>query len=302
MITGESRPVPKRSGDRRGRRERWPPTRRSGCGSRRSARRPPWPGSAGWSSEAQSVPVAGPGPGRPGGRAAVLRRRRPPACSPWWCGAARRPRPGVERTVTVLVIACPHALGLAIPLVIAISTALAARAGILVKDRLALERMRTVDVVLFDKTGTLTTGEPTVSGPWPRSTATPTGCWRWPRRSRPTASTRWPGRSWPRPRAHRRRPAPGERLPVDDRPRASRRPSRAPPVAVGGPALLRELDVPEPPELAGRDRRLAEPRGDGAASSSATAGSRRRSPWRTRSGPSPARPSPQLHAAGRGWR
>jgi P-type Cu2+ transporter len=66
------------------------------------------------------------------------------------------PDTAVERTVTVLVIACPHALGLAIPLVIAISTALSARAGILVKDRLALERMREVDVVLFDKTGTLT--------------------------------------------------------------------------------------------------------------------------------------------------
>ena len=70
----------------------------------------------------------------------------------------------VERTVTVLVIACPHALGLAIPLVISISTALAARTGILVKDRLALERMRQVDVVLFDKTGTLTTGRPSVTG------------------------------------------------------------------------------------------------------------------------------------------
>ncbi|GAA2535143.1 heavy metal translocating P-type ATPase [Pseudonocardia hydrocarbonoxydans] len=68
----------------------------------------------------------------------------------------------VERTVTVLVIACPHALGLAIPLVIAISTAMSARAGILVKDRLALERMRSVDAVLFDKTGTLTRGEPAV--------------------------------------------------------------------------------------------------------------------------------------------
>jgi len=65
---------------------------------------------------------------------------------------------GVIRTVTVLVIACPHALGLAIPLVIAISTATSARAGILVKDRLALERMRKIDAVLFDKTGTLTMG------------------------------------------------------------------------------------------------------------------------------------------------
>jgi Cu2+-exporting ATPase len=70
----------------------------------------------------------------------------------------------VVRTVTVLVIACPHALGLAIPLVIAISTAVSARAGILVKDRLALERMRTVDAVLFDKTGTLTKGAHTVHG------------------------------------------------------------------------------------------------------------------------------------------
>ena len=69
----------------------------------------------------------------------------------------------VTRTVTVLVITCPHALGLAIPLVIAISTERAARAGVLVKSRLALERMRTVDTVLFDKTGTLTRGEPAVT-------------------------------------------------------------------------------------------------------------------------------------------
>ncbi|RKN23910.1 heavy metal translocating P-type ATPase [Micromonospora musae] len=69
----------------------------------------------------------------------------------------------VVRAVTVLVIACPHALGLAIPLVIALSTAVAAKSGILVKDRLALERMRTVDAVLFDKTGTLTRGEHVVT-------------------------------------------------------------------------------------------------------------------------------------------
>ena len=68
------------------------------------------------------------------------------------------------RTVTVLVIACPHALGLAIPLVVSLSTSIAARAGILVKDRLALERMRTVDAVLFDKTGTLTKGNHGVTG------------------------------------------------------------------------------------------------------------------------------------------
>jgi len=67
------------------------------------------------------------------------------------------------RTSTVLVIACPHALGLAIPLVIAISTSLGARNGLLVKDRLALERARNLDTVIFDKTGTLTKGEPVLA-------------------------------------------------------------------------------------------------------------------------------------------
>ncbi|WP_052466334.1 heavy metal translocating P-type ATPase [Mobilicoccus massiliensis] len=74
-----------------------------------------------------------------------------------------RPDSAVVRAITVLVIACPHALGLAIPLVVAIATERAARAGVLVKDRLALESMRTVQSVLFDKTGTLTKGEPTVT-------------------------------------------------------------------------------------------------------------------------------------------
>jgi len=69
-----------------------------------------------------------------------------------------QPNDAVVRTVTVLVIACPHALGLAIPLVIAISTERAAKSGVLIKNRIALERMRTIDVVLFDKTGTLTEG------------------------------------------------------------------------------------------------------------------------------------------------
>ena len=73
------------------------------------------------------------------------------------------PDQAVVRTITVLVIACPHALGLAIPLVVAIATERAARGGVLIKDRLALESMRTVDTVLFDKTGTLTKGQPTVT-------------------------------------------------------------------------------------------------------------------------------------------
>jgi Cu2+-exporting ATPase len=70
----------------------------------------------------------------------------------------------ITRTVTVLVISCPHALGLAIPLVVSISTSLAARNGMLIRNRMSLERMRQVSVVLFDKTGTLTEGRPEVSG------------------------------------------------------------------------------------------------------------------------------------------
>ena len=65
----------------------------------------------------------------------------------------------LQRVVAVLVIACPHALGLAIPLVVAISTTSAAQNGILVRNRLALEAAREIDVIIFDKTGTLTRGE-----------------------------------------------------------------------------------------------------------------------------------------------
>ncbi|MEP7041056.1 MAG: heavy metal translocating P-type ATPase [Chloroflexota bacterium] len=73
------------------------------------------------------------------------------------------PEEALIRTATVLVIACPHALGLAIPLVIAISTTLGARNGLLVKDRLALERAKDLAIVIFDKTGTLTRGEPVLT-------------------------------------------------------------------------------------------------------------------------------------------
>ncbi|MEJ5326781.1 MAG: copper-translocating P-type ATPase [Candidatus Bathyarchaeia archaeon] len=65
----------------------------------------------------------------------------------------------LERTVTVLVIACPHALGLAIPLVVALSTSITAKSGILIRDRRAFEMVKDVDAVVFDKTGTLTEGE-----------------------------------------------------------------------------------------------------------------------------------------------
>ena len=73
----------------------------------------------------------------------------------------------LERIVTVLVIACPHALGLAVPLVTAISTTLAAKNGLLVRQRMALEAARNVDIVLFDKTGTLTKGQQGVTDIWP---------------------------------------------------------------------------------------------------------------------------------------
>src|SRR5467141_1281490 len=80
----------------------------------------------------------------------------------WWFSGDKEH--ALIRTATVLIIACPHALGLAIPLVIAISTSLGAQNGLLVKDRLALERARNLDIVIFDKTGTLTRGSPAVSG------------------------------------------------------------------------------------------------------------------------------------------
>src|ERR1700680_991339 len=80
----------------------------------------------------------------------------------WWFSGDREH--ALIRTATVLIIACPHALGLAIPLVIAISTSLGAQNGLLVKDRLALERARNLDMVIFDKTGTLTRGSPALSG------------------------------------------------------------------------------------------------------------------------------------------
>ena len=79
----------------------------------------------------------------------------------WWVQGD--PEGALIRTATVLVIACPHALGLAIPLVIAISTSIGARNGLLVKNRIALERARELEVVIFDKTGTLTKGQPVVA-------------------------------------------------------------------------------------------------------------------------------------------
>ncbi|MDQ3998560.1 MAG: HAD-IC family P-type ATPase, partial [Gemmatimonadota bacterium] len=90
-----------------------------------------------------------------------------------WLIAGAEPAFAIERVVTVLVIACPHALGLAIPLVIAISTTLGARSGLLVRDRRGLEEARNLDAVFFDKTGTLTRGEFRVVEVTPSSGTTP---------------------------------------------------------------------------------------------------------------------------------
>ena len=84
-----------------------------------------------------------------------------------WIAAGAGTAFAIERLVAVLVIACPHALGLAVPLVASISTTKAAKNGFLVKQRVALEAARNIDVVLFDKTGTLTKGEYGVTNVWP---------------------------------------------------------------------------------------------------------------------------------------
>ena len=153
MITGESRPVagPKASESSPG---PSPSTAPSGS-VRRWVTTPPWPESTPRGPGA-GVEVAGASAGGPsGGLLFYVALGAAVVTAVGWL-LVSRPDEAVSRTVAVLVIACPHALGLAIPLVIAISTSLAARNGILLKDRLALERMRNVDVVLFDKTGTLT--------------------------------------------------------------------------------------------------------------------------------------------------
>ncbi|MBT2595636.1 heavy metal translocating P-type ATPase [Arthrobacter sp. ISL-72] len=154
----------------------------------------------------------------------------------------------VTRTVTVLVIACPHALGLAIPLVIAISTEQAARAGVLIKNRMALERMRTIDVVLFDKTGTLTKGEPELTGVVPVQggsreellalAAAVEADSEHPVARAIVGAAREQGLDIPRATDFSAMTGRGVRATVDGRS-----------IHIGGPALLRELRVSEPESL-----------------------------------------------------
>ncbi|MEN0134685.1 MAG: copper-translocating P-type ATPase [Rhodococcus sp. (in: high G+C Gram-positive bacteria)] len=166
------------------------------------------------------------------------------------------PDEAVVRTVTVLVIACPHALGLAIPLVIAISTERAARAGVLVKDRLALERMRGVDVVLFDKTGTLTQGRHAVTGVVATAGVTETDLLALAaaveadsehplaRAIVAEAAAKVPAESRLTASEFRSLPGRGVRAVVDGEE-----------VSVGGPAMLAELNVTVPDDVAAQTKR-----------------------------------------------
>ena len=158
------------------------------------------------------------------------------------------PDDALVRTVTVLIIACPHALGLAIPLVVSLSTGMAARNGILVKDRLALERMRKIDTVLFDKTGTLTAGEhavtdlSTVDGDSDRLLALAAGVEadsEHPLARAIVGHAKAKGIDPPRASDFQSMTGRGVQALVDGRT-----------IAIGGPSLLRSLDLEPPAALA----------------------------------------------------
>ena len=201
--------------------------------------------------------------------------------------------------VTVLVIACPHALGLAVPLVVAISTTLGARNGLLVRDRRGLEEARNLDAVVFDKTGTLTRGEfrvVEIDHPRRRSNAT-TRCALAAAVERDSEHTIARASSGaPRSAASpSRAPSTSRRFPGT----ACRRAWTGRTLAVGGPALLRRLGA-EPaarlPDAPSTGRRRAGRR-------PSTLLERTDARWRcsrsrTRSGPSRARRSQRLHEQG----
>jgi P-type Cu2+ transporter len=164
----------------------------------------------------------------------------------WWL--LGDPEGALVRTATVLVIACPHALGLAIPLVIAISTSLGAQNGLLIKDRIALERARTLDTVIFDKTGTLTMGRPalvdaTDSGEVLRLAAAVEGDSEHPIAHAIVEGARARGLSIPHAAGFEALPGLGARATVDGQV-----------VAVGGPRLLADSKLAPLPVADGWDR------------------------------------------------
>ena len=248
MITGESRPVAKAVGDQVIAGTVSTDSAHAGRGHRRGRRH----GAGG------DRPARGRGPGIQVPHARCSPTGPPRCCSTWRSPPRSSPRScgrcsatvdeAVVRVVTVLVISCPHALGLAIPLTTSLSSAMAARNGILIKDRLALEASRTVDAVLFDKTGTLTKGRARRHRRRRRRTAVTESERASPRRrgrgrqrasagpgdrhtppSRTTASRpgrRVPFTHRPRRRSHRRRRSPRRRRARDaPRPRTSRVPA-----------------------------------------------------------------------------
>ncbi len=166
-----------------------------------------------------------------------------------WLALGAEPAYAIERMVTVLVIACPHALGLAVPLVIAISTTLGARSGLLVRDRRGLEEARNLTAVVFDKTGTLTLGEHRVVAVRAAGGLDEAGALRLataverdsehPIARAFVATAEERGIPVPAATGFRAAPGRGVSAVVDGRP-----------LAVGGPNLLAQERVALPPELA----------------------------------------------------
>ena len=249
MITGESRPVRKRAGDRV---------------------------IGGTVNQAGSLRVAVTGTGERGTLAGIMRlveqaqssRSRAQAVADraafWltvialaagaltlvgWLLAGADLAFAVQRLVTVLVIACPHALGLAVPLVIAISTTLGAQSGLLVRDRRGLEEARLLDAVVFDKTGTLTLGEHRVVAVRSVNGLEDAEALRLAAAVEQesehsigraiVASARERGQDVPRATGFEAIPGQGVQATIDGRR-----------LAVGGPNLLTSLGLTPPPELA----------------------------------------------------
>jgi len=167
-----------------------------------------------------------------------------------WLSAGAGVAFAVERLVTVLVIACPHALGLAVPLVIAISTTLGAQNGLLVRDRRGLEEARLLEVVVFDKTGTLTLGQHRVvalrsSEGLADADALRLAAGAEQESEHPigraiVASARERGLNIPRATGFEAIPGQGVQVTLEGRR-----------IAVGGPNLLTRLELTLPPTLAG---------------------------------------------------
>ena len=290
-----------------GRQGAWRPRRR-GHGRRR--RQPARPGHRGRRRDGAvgdhasggggpGVGVACPGAGRPGGRPAVLRRaRRRRRHARRSGGCSGDPEGALVRTATVLVIACPHALGLAIPLVIAISTSLGARNGLLVKDRLALERARDARHRHLRQDRHAHEGRAGAGRRARRARWTPNACSGSRLPSRRTRSTRSPARS---------SKVRGSEASRRGRPRTSRRcraaararGSHGQDVQVGGPRLLAR---------AGPGRRIRRPRTWDQQGRTVlhvvVDGARRSASWpsRTRSDRSRTRRSTTLHRARRARR